>query len=157
MMITELIHLSKEEDFFRETHLSKRVSERCRKKESDPYDGNKVNGVFSYPEWWRDWPDETRQPVGSCQCGANSSRELSSLKDESNEAKRLSSFGDGRRLFVLRGNTGEEPLSRRGDMGPVNEAGKRLRAKSCNPLLRTDCLMVRGLFRHASRLPEPVS
>ena len=35
---------------------------------------NKLNST--YQEWWRDWPDETRQPVSIEIYGANSSRVL---------------------------------------------------------------------------------
>ena len=32
--------------------------------------------MCSYPERWRDWPDETRQPFGENRIGANSCRSV---------------------------------------------------------------------------------
>src|SRR5690606_35576545 len=45
-------------------------------------------GIFAYPEWWRDWPDETRQPLlpaSRQQEGANScgvTREIRGMQAE---------------------------------------------------------------------------
>jgi hypothetical protein len=43
---------------------------------------------FSYQEWWRDWPDETRQPIDPIdQYGANSCG-ICILRDESRRYNR---------------------------------------------------------------------